>query len=129
MSMKYRVFQAKAAAENAARKIYGAAMQARADEMQGLLHDWHNGRAKTVVKNLPPGQLENSNRFPLYGRNAASQALEKEQGHTLAWAIPVQINDGRWVFPSPDDEGELPGDDWWISESAESNGPGNKKEV
>lgn len=36
--MKYRVFQAKAAAENAARKIYGEAMQARAEQMQGLLH-------------------------------------------------------------------------------------------
>jgi uridine kinase len=111
--MKYKVFQAKAAAENAARKIYGDAMQSRAEEMQGLLHDWNNGRAKMEVKNLPPGQLQDGNRFPLYGRNAASQALEKEQGHTKAWAMPVKINDGRWVFPSPDDTGVPAEDDWW----------------
>lgn len=111
--MKYRVFQEKAAAENAARKLYGEAVRVRAEEMQGLLHDWNNGRAKTQVKNLPPGQLENSDRFPLYGRNAASQTLEKEQGHTKAWAIPVQINDGRWVFPSHDDTGVPAEDDWW----------------
>jgi uridine kinase len=111
--MKYKVFQAKDAAENAARKLYGDAMQARAEEMQGLLHDWNNGRAKTEVKNLTPEQLQDGNRFPLYGRNAASQAVEKEQGHTKAWAMPVQINDGRWVFPSPDDTGVPAEDDWW----------------
>ena len=117
--MKYRVFQEKAAAENAARKLYGDAMQARADETQGLLHDWNNGRAKTEVNNLPPEQLQDGNRFPLYGRNAASQAVEKEQGHTKAWAIPVQISDGRWVFPSPDDEGDEASADWWPSQSPE----------
>jgi hypothetical protein len=111
--MKYKVFQAKAAAENAARKIYGGIMQTRADEMQGLLHDWNNGRAKTEIRNMPFGQLENGNRFPLYGRNAASQKLEKDQGHTTSWAVPVQINDGRWVFPSPDDDGVEAGPDWW----------------
>ena len=115
--MKYRVFQEKAAAENAARKLYGEAMQARADETQGLLHDWNNGRAKTEVKNLPTEQLENGDRFPLYGRNAASQAVEKEQGHTKAWAIPVQISDGRWVFPSPDDEGVEAETDWFPNDS------------
>ena len=111
--MKYKVFQAQADAENAARKIYGDATQARADEMQGFLDDWNNGRAKTDVKNLPAEQLEDGDRFPLYGRNAASNALEKEQGHTKAWAIPVQINDGRWVFPSHDDTGVPAEDDWW----------------
>lgn len=112
MTMKYKVFQAKADAENAARKIYGDIMQARAEEMQGLLHDWNNGRAKTEVKNLTPGQLQDGNRFPLYGCNAASQAVEKEQGHTTAWAMPVQINDGRWVFPSPDGSGVEAEENW-----------------
>lgn len=111
--MKYRVFEAKADAENAARKIYGDTVRARAEEMQGLLHDWNNGRAKTEVKNLTPGQLENSDRFPLYGRNAASQALEKDYGYTRAWAVPVQISDGRWVFPSPDETGVEAEAEWW----------------
>ena len=25
---------------------------------------------------------------------------------TVRWAVPQQIADGRWAFPSPDDEGE-----------------------
>jgi hypothetical protein len=33
---------------------------------------------------------------------------------TLRWAIPRQIADGRWVFPSPDDEGVEASDDWFI---------------
>lgn len=102
---KYRVFQEKAAAENAARKLYGEAVRVRADEMQGFLDDWNNGRAKTDVKNLPAEQLGDGDRFPLYGRNAASNALEKEQGHTKAWAIPMQTQNGLWVFPSPDEQG------------------------
>lgn len=116
--MKYKVFQAQAAAENAARKLYGDAMQARAEEMQGLLHDWNNGRAKTEVKNLPPGQLKDGDRFPLYGRNAASNALEKEQGHTKAWAIPLQTKNGLWVFPSPDEQG-VEYDPAWFPETTE----------
>lgn len=32
---------------------------------------------------------------------------------TTRWAIPQQITDGRWVFPSPDDEGVEAGADWW----------------
>lgn len=32
---------------------------------------------------------------------------------TVRWAIPQQIADGRWVFPSPDDEGVEAGDDWF----------------
>ena len=32
---------------------------------------------------------------------------------TVRWAVPSQIVDGRWVFPSPDDEGVEAEDDWW----------------
>ena len=32
---------------------------------------------------------------------------------TVRWAIPQQIQDGRWVFVSPDDEGEEAGADWF----------------
>ena len=32
---------------------------------------------------------------------------------TVRWAVPRQIVDGRWVFPSPDDEGVEASDDWW----------------
>jgi hypothetical protein len=32
---------------------------------------------------------------------------------TERWAVPVQIADGRWVFPSPDDEGVEADPGWW----------------
>jgi len=32
---------------------------------------------------------------------------------TLRWAEVQQIQDGRWVFVSPDDQGEEAADDWW----------------
>lgn len=32
---------------------------------------------------------------------------------TVRWAVPQQINDGRWVFPSPDDEGIAAEEGWW----------------
>lgn len=35
---------------------------------------------------------------------------------TKRWAIPQQIQDGRWVFVSPDDEGVEAGADWWPQE-------------
>jgi len=35
---------------------------------------------------------------------------------TLRWAIPQQIVDGRWVFPSPDDEGVESEASWWLVE-------------
>jgi hypothetical protein len=110
--MKYRVFQARPAAENAARKIYADAIRARAGELDDMIDDWNNGRAKTSVTNLPDAQID-GDRFPLYGKNAATSEWEIEQGHTKAWAIPVQISDGRWVFPSPDDEGDEAAPDWW----------------
>jgi hypothetical protein len=34
---------------------------------------------------------------------------------TLRWAIPQQIADGRWVFPSPDDEGIEAEEDWFAA--------------
>jgi hypothetical protein len=35
---------------------------------------------------------------------------------TLRWAVPQQITDGRWVFPSPDDEGVESEASWWLVE-------------
>lgn len=35
---------------------------------------------------------------------------------TTRWAIPQQITDGRWVFPSPDDTGVEAAIDWWPQE-------------
>jgi hypothetical protein len=56
--------------------------------------------------------------------NTEAEAIEAEAAIsevqpdvlTVRWAIPVQISDGRWVFPSPDDKGVEAAPDWWPSE-------------
>ena len=50
------------------------------------------------------------------GVNAKTGQLEPEKHVTERWAIPQQIQDGRWVFVSPDDEGVEAGADWWPQE-------------
>lgn len=47
------------------------------------------------------------------GVNAKTGLPEPDKQVTERWAVPQQIQDGRWVFPSPDDEGVEPGDDWF----------------
>lgn len=47
------------------------------------------------------------------GINAKTGLPAPDAQVTERWAIPQQINDGRWVFQSPDDEGTEAGDDWW----------------
>jgi hypothetical protein len=34
---------------------------------------------------------------------------------TTRWAVPQQIQDGRWVFPSPDDEGVESDPSWFAT--------------
>jgi len=47
------------------------------------------------------------------GVNAKTGLPAPDAQATERWAIPQQINDGRWVFPSPDDTGVEPEDDWF----------------
>jgi hypothetical protein len=47
------------------------------------------------------------------GVNAKTGQPAPEAQATERWAIPQQIADGRWVFPSPDNEGVEAGIDWW----------------
>jgi hypothetical protein len=46
------------------------------------------------------------------GVNAATGAIVPD-AVTTRWAVPQQIADGRWVFPSPDGQGVTAGEDWW----------------
>lgn len=46
------------------------------------------------------------------GINAATGEVEPTI-LTTRWAIPQQITDGRWVFPSPDDVGVEAKESWW----------------
>lgn len=47
------------------------------------------------------------------GVNAKTGKPDPNATGTERWAIPQQIADGRWVFPSPDDEGEEASEDWF----------------
>ena len=53
------------------------------------------------------------------GVNAKTGQPAPEAQVTECWAIPQQIADGRWVFPSPDDEGVEAAEDWWPAEENE----------
>jgi hypothetical protein len=50
------------------------------------------------------------------GTNAKTGQPAPDAQVTERWAIPQQIVDGRWVFPSPDDEGVEASEDWWPQE-------------
>lgn len=47
------------------------------------------------------------------GVNAKNGLPQPDKQVTERWAVLQQIQDGRWIFPSPDDEGVEPGDDWF----------------
>ena len=47
------------------------------------------------------------------GTNAKTGLPAPEAQATERWAIPQQITDGRWVFPSPDDTGVEAEPGWW----------------
>jgi len=53
---------------------------------------------------------------PKVGVNAKTGKPEPDKQVTERWAIPQQIVDGRWVFPSPDDVGVEADDAWWPQE-------------
>ena len=55
------------------------------------------------------------------GVNAKTGLPAPEAQVTECWAIPQQIADGRWVFPSPDDEGVDPQVSWWPEEQELAN--------
>ena len=50
------------------------------------------------------------------GVNAKTSLPAPEAQATTRWAIPQQIADGRWVFPSPDDTGVESEANWWPTE-------------
>lgn len=49
----------------------------------------------------------------IVGVNAKTGLPAPDAQATERWAIPQQIVDGRWVFPSPDDTGIEASPDWW----------------
>ena len=52
----------------------------------------------------------------IVGINAKTGKPQPNKQLTERWAIPQQIADGRWVFPSPDDEGIESDSSWWPQE-------------
>lgn len=55
--------------------------------------------------------------YPQSGINAASGVVVPE-AVTQRWAVVQQIQDGRWVFESPDEEGVEAGPNWFSATSA-----------
>lgn len=112
--MKYFVFATEAEAIAASQEIYAGLVRERAALFNGLLEKWNGGIVPVDVTDWPDTSLT-GDKFPIYGYRASDNKMMKESGHTIAWAVPRQIQNGSWVFPSPNDEGVDPSDDWWIS--------------
>jgi uncharacterized membrane-anchored protein len=51
--------------------------------------------------------------LPKPGINAATGEFDWT-APTLRWSVPRQINDGRWVIPSPDEQGVEGEPGWWV---------------
>jgi hypothetical protein len=49
------------------------------------------------------------------GINAATGEIDSAV-LTVRWATIQQIQDGRWVFVSPDEQGEEDSENWWPHE-------------
>jgi hypothetical protein len=58
--------------------------------------------------------ISQSMAYPKPGVNAETGEIQPDV-LTIRWAEVEQIQDGRWVFISPDEEGEEAGEDWWPS--------------
>lgn len=58
-------------------------------------------------------QISRSMGFAKAGINAKTKQPEPNKQSTIRWAVPQQIADGRWVFPSPNDEGIESENNWW----------------
>lgn len=110
--MKYRVFETEAEATEASQAIYAGLVRERAAIYNGLLEKWNGGIVPVDVTEWADTSLT-GDKFPIYGHRASDNKLMKHEGHTTAWAVPRQINDGRWVFPSPDDTGVEAEEGWW----------------
>lgn len=111
--MKYRIFETESEATEASQAVYAGLVRERAAVYDGLMEKWNGSILPVDVTEWPDSSLTGE-KFPIYGHRASDNQLIKQDGHTTSWAIPQQITDGRWVFPSPDDTGEDPGDDWWF---------------
>lgn len=110
--MKYRIFETEAEAAEASQAVYAALLRERAALYDGLLERWNGVIVPVDVTGWPDASLT-GDKFPVYGHRASDHKLVKQEGHTTSWAIPQQIVDGRWVFPSPADEGVEAEPDWW----------------
>lgn len=110
--MKYKTFPTEQAAANALRKIYADMARDHANQRGGDIEDVKD-KVKRKASALSDNALADGERYPIKGKRASDSVWNETDGFTTAYAWPVKIKDGRWVFPSPDDTGEEPGDDWW----------------
>ena len=110
--MKYKTFPTQRAAANALRTIYANLARAHANQRGGDIDDVKD-KVKRKASELSDNALADGERYPIKGKRASDGVWNETDGFTTAYAWPVQITDGRWVFPSPDGTGDEPGDNWW----------------
>lgn len=119
--MKYLIFNTKNEAIEEAEKIYRSYLYKIANQHEGSLHMWINDSLEVVNINDVPKEQINGDFFPIYGKRASDFVTIIDSGHTKRWADPIQIRDGRWIIPSPDDNGVASNKDWFINEVTDEN--------
>jgi hypothetical protein len=90
-----------------------AMAQAKAATNNGILYDYTNNRAPVDVTALPDADIT-GDRFPLWGKNAATHQWNEDSGFTVAWAQPRETAGGEWAAPcrDPNDPGGVPEPEW-----------------
>ncbi len=101
--MDYLVFDTESAAQTAADTIY-ANMVAAINSSDLLNVDTGQVVAKDSLTPEQAVEQDAQNRFyPIFGVNAASGQKDATDGYTVAWAVPRETIQGKWVFEKPDD--------------------------
>ena len=57
--------------------------------------------------------------FAEVGVNAKTGQPDPNATRTERWAVPQQIQDGRWVFPSPNNDGIESAENWFPQNTGE----------
>lgn len=115
--MKYRIFETESEAAKASQAVYAELVRERAAIYDNVLEQWNGSIVVPVDLTGWPDETLTGDKFPIYGYRASDNKLMKQEGHTTAWAIPHQIIDGRWIFPSPDNQGVEADESWWPESS------------
>jgi hypothetical protein len=113
----WRIFPTEQQCATWCRQQFAQMARERAATNNGALFDYSDGKRSVNVNNLPDAQVTGA-RFPLWGRNAATNEWNTEFGFTTAWDEPRETAAGEWAAPCRvvDDPDGVPEPEWPVVE-------------